>query len=357
MTNALRSLPLSTALVRQDDAMRAFVVTGPDTAAVLEVPDPTPGPDDALVAVQQVGVCGTDVAFFTGAMPFLHDGRAWYPIRLGHEWMGTVVDVGSDVDRSWIGRRVTGDTMLGCRHCERCSSGRQHTCEERLEVGVRGGKDGALAELIAVPATSLFALPDAVDDMQGALVEPSGNAMRAVLTAELDAGDRVLVVGPGTIGLLTAMFARARGAEVHLLGRSTRTRAFAQSLGFDAVWTMDDLPALPFHAVINASHSADIPAMAVERVEPGGRVVYVGLSGEPGTVDTRELVYRDITAVGILSGSPGMQAVIDAFAAGAVDPRPLVAATVVLDQTAAILAGERPAGSGAGPTFHIDPRR
>ena len=337
--------------------MRAFVVTGPLAAEVLEVPDPSPGAGEVVVAVQQVGVCGTDVAFFTGAMPFLHDGRAWYPIRLGHEWMGTVVEVGSGVDAAWVGRRVTGDTMLGCRHCARCESGYQHTCEERLEVGVRGGKDGALAEFVCVPATSLFALPDVVDDMQGALVEPSGNAMRSVLAADLDAGDRVLVVGPGTIGLLTAMFARAHGAEVHLLGRSQRTRDFARSLGFDAVWTMDDLPDLPFQAIINASHDPTIPAMAIERVEPGHRVVYVGLSGDPATIDTRELVYRDITAVGILSGSPGMQDVIDAFASGAVDPRPLVAATVPLAETGSILAGERPAGSGPGPKFHIDPRR
>lgn len=337
--------------------MRAFVVTGPRAAEVLEVPDPTPGAGEVVVAVQQVGVCGTDVAFFTGAMPFLHDGRAWYPIRLGHEWMGTVVEVGAGVDASWIGHRVTGDTMLGCRECARCNSGYQHTCEDRLEVGVRGGRDGALAEFIAVPATSLFALPDSVDDMQGALVEPSGNAMRSVIAADLEPDDRVLVVGPGTIGLLTAMFARAHGAEVHLLGRSQRTRDFARSLGFDAVWTQDDLPDVPFHAIINASHSADIPAMAIERVEPGHRVVYVGLSGDPGTIDTRELVYRDLTAVGILSGSPGMQAVIDAFASGSVDPRPLVAATVGLAETGAILAGERPAGSGAGPKFHIDPRR
>ena len=337
--------------------MRAFVVTGPGESAVLEVPDPSPSEGDVVVAVQQVGVCGTDVAFFTGAMPFLHDGRARYPIRLGHEWMGTVVETGSGVDPGWVGRRVTGDTMLGCRACARCNAGYQHTCEDRLEVGVRGGKDGALAELICVPATSLFALPDSVDDMQGALVEPSGNAMRSVLAADLDPGDRILVVGPGTIGLLTAMFARARGAEVHLLGRSQRTRDFARSLGFDAVWTTDDLPDLPFQAIVNASHDPAIPAMAIERVEPGHRVVYVGLSGDPATIDTRELVYRDITAVGILSGSPGMQDVIDAFASGAVDPRPLVAATVPLADTGVILAGDRPAGSGAGPKFHIDPRR
>lgn len=337
--------------------MRAFVVTAPLHAEVMEVPDATAGPGEAVVAVQQVGVCGTDTAFFTGTMPFLHDGRAQYPMRLGHEWMGTVAAVGDGVDHAWIGRRVTGDTMLGCRQCERCNAGYQHTCGNRLEVGVLGGKAGALAEFIAVPASSLFALPDDVDDAQGAMVEPSGNAMRSVLAAQLEPGERMLVVGAGTIGLLTALIARARGIDVHILGRSQRTRDFAGSLGFEHVWHADDLPALAWHAVVNASHSSDIPAWSVQQVQPGRRVVYVGLSGEPSAIDTRDLVYRDITAVGILSGSPAMQQVIDAFASGAVDPRPLIAATVGLADTGAVLAGVRPAGSGAGPKFHIDPRR
>ena len=85
-------------------------------------------------------------------------------------------------------------------------------------------------------------------------------------------------------------------------------------------------------------------------------MVYIGLAGEPSRIDTRSLALRDVTAVGVLSASPGLARTIDAFAAGVVDPRPLVAATVGLDDVAAALAGERPAGAGPGPKIHVDPR-
>ena len=120
-----------------------------------------------------------------------------------------------------------------------------------------------------------------MDDTQGALVEPGGNALRAVRAAQLTPGDRVLILGPGTIGLLAAMFARAAGAEVHLMGRPDRSLPFARSLGFDGAWTADALPALPWDAVIDASNAAYLPAKAVELVEPGKRVVYIGLAGRP----------------------------------------------------------------------------
>jgi threonine dehydrogenase-like Zn-dependent dehydrogenase len=92
-------------------------------------------------------------------------------------------------------------------------------------------------------------------------------------------------------------------------------------------------------------------------VEPGGRVVFIGLSGEPSLVDSRRIVMKDLTAVGILSASPTMRETIDLYASGRVDPRPLVAGTVGLAETSAVLEGQRPAGSGPGPKFHIDPRR
>ncbi len=263
---------------------------------------------------------------------------------------------GGWVDPSWIGRRTTGDTMLGCGRCRRCLSGRQHVCEDRFEIGIRGGFAGALAEQLAVPVTALHALPDSVDIVAGALVEPGGNALRAVRGANLSPGDRLLVLGPGTIGLLVALFARALGAEVHLMGQTARSLAFARTLGFDGVWSSDVLPALPWDAVIDASNSADLPAVALDLVEPGKRVVYIGLSGVPSTVDTRTIALKDVTAVGILSASPGLAGAISEYAAGTVDPRPLVAATVGLGSAGAVLRGWRPAGAGDGPKIHIDPR-
>ena len=337
-------------------AMRAFVLTAPGVCAVEEVPAPLPAPGEAVVDVERVGVCGTDVEFFTGEMAYLHQGHAWFPMRLGHEWAGTVSAAGSGVDPGWIGRRVLGDTMLGDGTCRRCQRGHQHVCENRQEVGIRAGRPGALAERLAVPASSLHVLPDGVDPVLGALVEPGGNALRAARAADVGPGDRALILGPGTIGLLAAMFVRAAGAEVHLLGVSCESLAFARSLGFAHAWTEATLPDLPFDAVIDASNAAYLPAKALDLVEPAGRLVYVGLAGSPSLIDTRTQALKDVTAVGILSASPGLDATIAAYASGAVDPRPLVAATVGLSQVGAVLAGERPLGAGPGPKIHVDPR-
>lgn len=336
--------------------MRALVITGPGRAQVHDVAPPEPRPGQVVVDVERAGLCGTDVEFFTGAMSYLHTGQARYPMRIGHEWCGTVTAVGAGVDPGWSGRRVTGETMLGCGHCPRCRTGRQHVCTDRYEIGIRNGWPGALAERLPVPVTALHALPDAVDATRGALVEPGGNALRAVRGAALRAGQRLLVLGPGTIGLLTAQIAAAHGLEVHLLGRDDTTVEFAATLGFAGAWTRPQLPDLGWDAVVDAANAADLPALAADLVEPGRRVVYVGLAAEPSLLDTRALVLKDVTAVGVLSASGGFEETVQLYAAGAVDPRPLVAATIGLTDVAAVLAGERDRAWGGAPKIHVDPR-
>lgn len=336
--------------------MKAFVLSGPREFSIDDVPNPVAEPGQVVVNIERVGVCGTDIEFFDGDMSYLHSGQAAYPIRLGHEWCGVVSSVGTQVDESWVGRRVTGDTMLGCGRCGRCLSGRHYVCEFRYEIGVRGGWPGALAEQLAVPVDSLHVLPDSVDATAGALVEPGGNALRAAWGADIHDGDRVLVLGAGTIGLLTAQFARAMGAELHVAGRSQRSLVCARSLDFPGVWTSDAIPQLPWDAIIDASNAPSLPARALELVEPGKRVVYVGLAGRPSLIDTRELALKDVTAVGILGASAGLDGAIERFASGAVVPHNLVASTVGLERVGDVLAGWRPADSGSGPKIHVDPR-
>jgi threonine dehydrogenase-like Zn-dependent dehydrogenase len=261
------------------------------------------------------------------------------------------------VDAAWLGWRVTGDTMLGCGRCDRCRSGRHHLCANRSEVGIRNGRAGALAERLAVPASSLHAIPASVDDTVGAMVEPGANAWRAVEAAGVGAGGRLLVVGTGTIGLLVALMARARDIEVHLAARRDEAAAFATSLGFTHVWRTEAIPELPFDAVVDASNAADVPGLAVDLVEAGGRVVWIGLAGQPSRVDSRRVVLKDVTVIGILSGSPGLEGAIALYGSGVVDPAPLVAGVIGLDDVAGVLAGTRPPGSGAGPKIHVDPRR
>ena len=335
--------------------MRAFLIEGPGRSSVVDVPPPRPEPGSVVVDVARVGLCGTDAEFLSGEMAYLHEGRAQYPLRIGHEWSGTVTELGAGVDPAWLGQRVTGDTMIGCGACPRCLTGRHHVCADRLEIGIRGGFPGALAEQLAVPASALLALPEAVDEIAGALVEPGGNAVRAVDAAALQPGERLLVLGAGSIGLLIALIARARGVRVQLVGRSARSLAFAASLGFDDAVPIGDLPDAAWDAAIDASTAPNGPGLLLDLVEPGRRIVYIGLAETPSAIDSRTLVLKDVTAVGILSGSAGLAGAIELYASGAVDPRPLVAAIVGLEHAGQVLAGVRPDGAGPGPKFQVDP--
>jgi len=336
--------------------VRAFVLTGPGRSAVEEVAPPRAAAGEVVVDVARVGLCGTDVEFYTGEMAYLAQGHSVYPIRLGHEWSGRVSEVSLEVDPAWLGRRVTADTMIGCGTCPSCRAGRHRVCPDRFEIGIRGGYAGALAERLAVPAGGLVALPDAVDDVAGALVEPGGNALRSVEAAGPAAGDPVLVLGAGTIGILAAQLARARGAEVQLVGRSARSIAFARQLDFAVAASPSEIPGRPWASVIDASTDSAMPAMGLELVTPGGRLVLIGLARSASEVDTRQVVLKDVTVVGILSASGGLTGAVEQFRTGAVDPRPLVAATVGLGQVGEVLAGWRPESSGPGPKIQVDPR-
>lgn len=333
--------------------MRALVLISPGQAAVQDVPDPVAGPGQVLVDVNRVGVCGTDAAFFRGTMPYLATGRARYPLRPGHEWAGVVSTIGDGVDEQWLGHRVTGDTMLGCRSCDRCARGLQHVCADRYEVGVLRGWHGALAEQLVVPGSSLSSLPDNVSDAAGAMVEPSANALRAVLDAGVTSGLRVAVIGPGTLGLMAVAFAAARGADVHVIGRSDPGLALAPAMGASSTCRVEDESPRDFQVVIEASGGARMPQLAMDLVEPGGTVALLGIAGEPSLIDTRQAVTNDITLIGNLSGSPAMAATVKSFADRQVDPLPLVAATVPLSRAPEVLAGWRPDDAGVGPKIHF----
>jgi threonine dehydrogenase-like Zn-dependent dehydrogenase len=206
-----------------------------------------------------------------------------------------------------------------------------------------------------IPEFAAHELPDDLDPALGAMVEPTGNALRSVDATKLVTGDRMLIFGPGTIGLLCALIAQSRGIEVHLVGVEERSITFAQQFGFAGVHHIDDIPELPVHAIIDATFNKDIPALALELLEPGRTVVYIGIAGVPSMIDSRTLVLKDLTAIGILSASPGIAGAIQLLSSGVIDPRPLIASVVSLEESAQVLAGERPGAIGYGPKIHIKP--
>jgi len=336
--------------------MKAFLITGPRQSVVEDLPDPTPQPHEAVVLIERVGICGTDIEFFNGEMAYLHSGEATYPLSIGHEWCGRVIEVGSKEFEPWLGKQVTGDTMLGCGDCSLCRKELQYLCKSRFEIGIRKGQPGALAEKLVVPIEALHELPESMDATTGALVEPGGNAWRAVHSSELKPGERLLIFGTGSIGILAGQIAKSQGLDVYLVGNANADNEFAKSLGFENVYEIAKLPEIEFAAAIDATFSADIPAVALDLVQPGGKIIYIGLSSSPSLIDTRKLVLKNITAIGILSASPGLKPIIEIFASGKVDPTSIVGATVALSEVNNFLSGIRPANFSGGPKIHVDPR-
>ena len=340
--------------------MRALVVDGPRRGGVQELDAPVPQEGQLLVDVERVGLCGTDVELYTGEMTYFELGLTHFPLRLGHEWTGRVSAVGPGTDPSWIGTRVTGDTMIGCGRCQLCLTGKHYVCADRHEIGITDGWPGALAEQMLLAVRFAHRIPDNISVTSAAMIEPGGNSLRAVEAACLSPGERLLVLGSGTIGLLAAQIGLARGLEVHVAGERASSLELARALGRRHVYQVDDLghdPGLRFDAVIDASSADSMPALAVRLVSPAGRVVFIGVSSTPSLIDTRTLVLADVTAVGILSASPGLAGTIELFASGAVDPEPLVSEVIGLDQVTSRLEGRRGKGSGPGPKVHVDPRK
>jgi 2-desacetyl-2-hydroxyethyl bacteriochlorophyllide A dehydrogenase len=337
--------------------MRAFLITGPHAASVVEVPEPQATDGHVVVDVLRAGVCGTDVELFTGSMPYLHDGSTSYPVQIGHEWCGRVREVGGGVDPSWTGALVTGDTMIGCGRCDRCRAGKHHVCEDRLELGIRDGLPGALAERLLLPEVALRRLPDEMDPDAGALIEPAGSALRAVRAARLSPGGAVCIWGSGTLGLLALQFALAEGAVVDVVGIRPEQLKLAAALGARNTYLPDEVPESGYGAVIDLSTAEEAPARAVEIVEPAGTVVLVGIAEEPSVLDTRRVVLRDVTVVGILAASAGLEGAIEMFASGRIATEPLVSEVVGLEEVAGVLGGVRPPSPSGAPKTLVDPRR
>jgi len=333
--------------------VRALVIDGPKSAAVQHVDEPVPGQGQLVVDVHRVGICGTDIELFTAELAYFEQGKSRFPLVPGHEWCGVVSAIGPGTDPAWLGQRVTGDTMLGCGQCQRCTSGRHHVCADRHEIGIMGWP-GALADKVLVPAWSVYRLPDTVDDRAGAMVEPGGNAWRAASAAGAGPGATVLVWGPGTIGLLAASFASAAGAEVHVIGMDASREDLARTMGASRYHTLGNPPSRSYDAVIDCTGDETVPALALRHVEPAGRMVYIGVSGKPSAIDSRDLVLSDITAVGILGASAGLAPAIGLYADGRVDPGPLVHVVVGLER--AVEAFDGRLDPSPGTKIHVDPR-
>ncbi|QCC48055.1 zinc-dependent alcohol dehydrogenase [Halobellus limi] len=255
---------------------------------LLDLDRPTPAADEALVEVDYAGLCGSDAGIYEYKPAF---ERMDPPTVIGHEYTGRVVELGEEVTSFSVGERVVERPIRGCGECYQCQSGMENICQRIELTGI--DHDGAYAGYVAVPADSLQSVPDGVDPRHAALAEPTAVCTRAVIeNSRVGAGDRVLVAGPGPIGLLTAQVADAQGANVVVAGVGPDTAyrlPLAEDLGFPAINIEEtDLAAyreeftdgIGYDVVFDTTgHPSGLP-MAAEEVRKGGQIVLVGQAGE-----------------------------------------------------------------------------
>jgi len=260
---------------------------GPGNMALLEAPVPTPRENEVLIEVKAAGICGTDVHIKHDAYPY------WPPVIMGHEFSGVIVEVGREVSGYQRGDRVVAEPhTLACGRCELCRTGNIQLCAAKRSPG--WGIHGAFARYLVMPVHLLHRLPDALSFEEGAVVEPAANVVHDVLErGRVEPNDTVVVLGPGPIGLMSLMAARAVGAgKVVVVGAKEDEEMrlpIAKELGADAVivagredpvqTVMDLTEGRGADLVVEASGSPKAIASTVGMVRRMGRIAAVGLPG------------------------------------------------------------------------------
>jgi 2-desacetyl-2-hydroxyethyl bacteriochlorophyllide A dehydrogenase len=289
--------------------MRAAFITGSGQVEVRDTDAPSPGPGEVLLLVRACGICGSDLHFYHGVFP------ANPNIPPGHEFAGEIVEVGDGVSRFERGQRVVVEPIRRCQECEYCRTGRYHLCPKRMLLGTFA--PGGLAEFVAVPAYTLYPLREGLDFEQGALVEPLAVAVHGVHIVDLTVGERVLVLGSGTIGLCSIIAAKSAGADdVVATYRHDHQGEAALAAGASRVIRDSEVSGLEkegIDVVIETiGGSAPTLAQALGAVRPGGRISVLGLF--PGVVQLGglALTLKEVTVVGgITYCRPGLPSDFD----------------------------------------------
>ncbi|OXM49840.1 zinc-dependent alcohol dehydrogenase family protein [Amycolatopsis alba] len=329
--------------------MRAAIVDKPGEIRVGEVPDPKPGDRQVVVKVGACGICGTDLHIADGHFP-----PTPYPIVPGHEFAGEIVELGADVPGGWkVGDRVAVDPSLFCGYCKPCRSGRGNLCENWNATG--DTVNGAFAEYVAVPSANCYRMPDTMTWEQGALVEPVSCAVHGVRRIGVEAGERFLVVGAGTMGLIMQQLLQRAGAQVTVVDRNTSRLGRAMDLGAVAVaGDVKDLDDEKFDAAADCTGAAPAIEAAFDSLQRGGRLLVFGVAPAEARVALSPFrIYNDeITVVGSMAVMNSFGAALDLVASGAVDTGALLTDTLPLEQYPDALALMR---SGAGLKVQVLP--
>ena len=321
--------------------MRASVLSGPSTIEIEERPVPTPGPDEVLVRVGSVGVCGSDVHYYRHGRigPYVVDS----PLVLGHEVGGTIVETGSDVPRDRVGERVALEPQLPCRRCRLCKTGHLNLCPN-MEFFATPPIDGAFCDFVALPADFAHPVPDNMSDAAVALCEPLSVGLWANQKAGTSAGARVFVTGAGPIGAVAALAARAMGATDIVVSDpvESRRKRIADLMGADTVDPTSGFDSSTVEADVFLECSGATPALldGLRAVRSGGTVVMVGHGDDEVMLPVTDLQMREVTLTGIFRYVDTWPVAISLASTGLVDLDALVTASFGLDDVETALTSD-----------------
>lgn len=286
--------------------MKALVKARAEPGIWMErVPVPEIGPNDVLIKVRKSAICGTDV--------HIYNWDEWaqktvpVPMVTGHEFVGTVTEVGAAVTEYRPGQRVSGEGHIVCGHCRNCRAGRGHLCRNTLGVGVN--HPGSFAEYVAIPQHNVVSIPDDVPDEVAAIFDPLGNAVHTALSFDL-VGEDVLVTGAGPIGIMGALVAQCVGARKVVVTDINQTRLdLARKMGVQHVVdaskeklrdVMDAIGmAEGFDVGLEMSGAASAFRDMIDAMNNGGKIAILGIAPTGFSIDWNKVIFKMLHLKGI----------------------------------------------------------
>jgi threonine dehydrogenase-like Zn-dependent dehydrogenase len=300
---------------------RALVVDGTGSIGLQELPSLQPGPGEVVVRPAYCGVCGTDLELLHGE---IDAAFVRYPLVLGHEWSGVVEAVGEGVTGIPVGLRCVAEGIIPCGNCPACSTGATNVCTTYDEIGFT--RAGAASDQVVVQARVVHAIGDDVPLLDAALTEPSAVVLTGLEKAGLRPGMRVLIVGDGTIALLSVLLALLSWpAEIVVAGRRPEQAELALALGADSFTT--DPPPSGFDLAIEAAGVVEATMTAIGSLRRGGKALLLGLppAGTTLTLPADLLVNDDLSLIASFGyTTAGWTQVVGLLNAGSFRPGRLV---------------------------------
>ncbi|MBS4197068.1 galactitol-1-phosphate 5-dehydrogenase [Bacillus sp. FJAT-49870] len=278
--------------------MKALVYEGPEIMNIWEVPVPFPNPNEVLIRVECVGICGSELSGFLG-----HNSLRVPPLIMGHEFSGVIAETGSAVSRLKVGCRVAVNPLITCGECNYCVTGFPQLCPKRSLLGAH--RPGAFAEYISVPEKNVYVLEDHISSEEGALAEPLAVAIHLCRLLKLDPTYKFLILGAGPIGLLILQVAQIYGLKTIVVVDLNEDRLeIVQELGGSSTTSLIDYEKGSFDAVIDAVGVETTRAQCIEYVRPGGSVIFSGLHQNETNLPINDVIRNEIKMFGAFSNNP-----------------------------------------------------